>query len=108
MPSKRRLVTSEICFGAEKAFLLDVSYNKCALIKIAFDFTFYNKLRFRYVNCNVTSKAPCLEVFLYMKIIQRNNEITCYGKSTCYLHTVLPLLVRPLTIKLASFPERAH
>ena len=31
MPSKRRLVTSEICFGAEKAGLLDFSYDKCAL-----------------------------------------------------------------------------
>ena len=31
MPSKRRLVTSEICFGTEKAGLLDFSYNKCAL-----------------------------------------------------------------------------
>ena len=31
MPSKRGLVTSEICFGTEKAGLLDFSYNKCAL-----------------------------------------------------------------------------
>ena len=31
MPSKRRLVTSEICFGTEKAGLMDFSYNKCAL-----------------------------------------------------------------------------
>ena len=31
MPSKRRLVTSEICFVTEKAGLLDFSYNKCAL-----------------------------------------------------------------------------
>ena len=31
MPSKRRLVTSEICFGTEKAGLLDFSYDKCAL-----------------------------------------------------------------------------
>ena len=31
MPSKRRLVISEICFGTEKAGLLDLSYNKCAL-----------------------------------------------------------------------------
>ena len=31
MPSKRRLVTSEICFGTEKAGHLDFSYNKCAL-----------------------------------------------------------------------------
>ena len=31
MPSKRRLVISEICFGTEKAGLLDFSYNKCAL-----------------------------------------------------------------------------
>ena len=31
MPSKRRLVTSEICFGTEKAGLLDFLYNKCAL-----------------------------------------------------------------------------
>ena len=31
MPSKRRLVTSEICFETEKAGLLDFSYNKCAL-----------------------------------------------------------------------------
>ena len=32
MPSKRRLVTSEICFGTEKAGLLDFSYIKCALV----------------------------------------------------------------------------
>ena len=32
MPSKRRLVASEICFGTEKAGLLDFSYNKCALV----------------------------------------------------------------------------
>ena len=32
MPSKRRLVTSEICFGTEKAGLLDFTYNKCALV----------------------------------------------------------------------------
>ena len=31
MPRKRRLVKSEICFGTEKAGLLDFSYNKCAL-----------------------------------------------------------------------------
>ena len=31
MPRKRRLVTSELCFGTEKAGLLDFSYNKCAL-----------------------------------------------------------------------------
>ena len=31
MPSKRRLVISEICFGTEKAGLLDFSYKKCAL-----------------------------------------------------------------------------
>ena len=31
MPSKRQLVISEICFGTEKAGLLDFSYNKCAL-----------------------------------------------------------------------------
>ena len=31
MPIKRRLVASEICFGTEKAGLLDSSYNKCAL-----------------------------------------------------------------------------
>ena len=35
MPSKRRLVTSEICFGTEKAGLLDFSYNKCAQEKSA-------------------------------------------------------------------------
>ena len=35
MPSKRRLVTSEICFGTEKAGLLDFSYNKYALIDVA-------------------------------------------------------------------------
>ena len=34
MPSKRRLVTSEICFGTEKSGLLDFSYNKCALVCI--------------------------------------------------------------------------
>ena len=32
MPNKRRLVTSENFFGAEKASLLDFSYNKCALM----------------------------------------------------------------------------
>ena len=31
MPDKRRLVTSKVCFGSEKAGLLDHSYNKCAL-----------------------------------------------------------------------------
>ena len=31
MPNKRRLVTSKVCFGSEKAGLLDHSYNKCAL-----------------------------------------------------------------------------
>ena len=31
MPSKRPLVTSEICFGTEKAGHLDFSYNKCTL-----------------------------------------------------------------------------
>ena len=36
MPSKRRLVTSEICFGTEKAGLWDFSYNKCALAKKMF------------------------------------------------------------------------
>ena len=33
MPEKRRLVTSKVCFGSEKAGLLDHSYNKCALEK---------------------------------------------------------------------------
>ena len=32
MPVKRRLVTSKVCFGSEKAGLLDHSYNKCALV----------------------------------------------------------------------------
>ena len=31
MPNKRRLITSKICFGSEKAGLLDHFYNKCAL-----------------------------------------------------------------------------
>ena len=31
-PNKRRLVTSQVCFGSEKAGLLDHSYNKCAYI----------------------------------------------------------------------------
>ena len=31
MPDKRRLVTSKVCFGSEKAGLLENSYNKCAL-----------------------------------------------------------------------------
>ena len=31
MPSKRRLVTSELCFALEKAGLLDFSYNNYAL-----------------------------------------------------------------------------
>ena len=31
MPDKRRLVTSKVCFGSEKAGLLNYSYNKCAL-----------------------------------------------------------------------------
>ena len=34
MPDKRRLVTSKVCFGSEKAGLLDHSYNKCALTKL--------------------------------------------------------------------------
>ena len=34
MPSKRRLDTSEICFGTEKAGLLDFPYNKCALADV--------------------------------------------------------------------------
>ena len=33
MPDKRRLATSKVCFGSEKAGLLDHSYNKCALVK---------------------------------------------------------------------------
>ena len=37
MPSKRRLVTSEICFGSEKAGLLENSYNKCALTVVKND-----------------------------------------------------------------------
>ena len=31
MPDKRRLVTSKVCFGSEKASLLEKSYYKCAL-----------------------------------------------------------------------------
>ena len=31
MSDKRRLITSKVCFGSEKAGLLDHSYNKCAL-----------------------------------------------------------------------------
>ena len=31
MPEKRRLVRSKVCFGSEKAGLLENSYNKCAL-----------------------------------------------------------------------------
>ena len=31
MPEKKRLVTSKVCFGSEKAGLLYHSYNKCAL-----------------------------------------------------------------------------
>ena len=31
MPEKRRLITSKVCFGSEKAGLLENSYNKCAL-----------------------------------------------------------------------------
>ena len=30
MPDKRRLVTSKVCFGSEKAVPLDYSYNKFA------------------------------------------------------------------------------
>ena len=33
MPDKRRLVTSKVCFGSEKAGLLENSYDKCALDK---------------------------------------------------------------------------
>ena len=33
MPDKRRLITSKVCFGSEKAGLLDHSYNKCALVQ---------------------------------------------------------------------------
>ena len=32
MPDKRRLVTTKVCFGSEKAGLLENSYNKCALV----------------------------------------------------------------------------
>ena len=39
MPSKRGLVTSEICFGTEKVGLLDFSYNKCALRQCKNDLT---------------------------------------------------------------------
>ena len=31
MPDKRRLVTYKICFGSEKAGLLENSYHKCTL-----------------------------------------------------------------------------
>ena len=31
MPDKKRLVTSKVCFGSEKAGLLENSYDKCAL-----------------------------------------------------------------------------
>ena len=34
MPSKRQLVTSELCFALEKAGLLDFSYNNYALVKM--------------------------------------------------------------------------
>ena len=34
MPDKRRLVTSKVYFGSEKAGLLENSYDKCALITI--------------------------------------------------------------------------
>ena len=32
MPDKRRLLTSKVCFGSEKAGLLENSYNKCAWV----------------------------------------------------------------------------
>ena len=32
MPDKRRLITFKVCFGSEKADLLENSYNKCALV----------------------------------------------------------------------------
>ena len=32
MPDKRRLVTSKVCFGSEKASLLENSYTKYAFV----------------------------------------------------------------------------
>ena len=37
MPDKRRLATSKVCFGSEKAGLLENSYDKCALINLIVD-----------------------------------------------------------------------
>ena len=34
MPDKRRLVTSKVCFGSEKAGLLENSYDKWALVSL--------------------------------------------------------------------------
>ena len=34
MLDKRRLVTSKLCFGSEKAGLLENSYYKCALVPL--------------------------------------------------------------------------
>ena len=45
MPDKRRLVTSKVCFGSEKAGLLDHSYNKCALVRDEFNSYFRHQER---------------------------------------------------------------
>ena len=62
MPDKRRLVTSKVCFGSEKAGLLDHSYNKCALV-------INNEKRFR-----IAKNMHCIRHFQFNKAFEASES----------------------------------
>ena len=72
MPSKRRLVTSDICFVTENAGLLGFSYNKCALILMLYD-------EHKKICCRLFVKdIPILLLFLISKTLVFIRKIPNY------------------------------
>ena len=67
MPDKKRLVTSKVCFGSEKAGLLDHSYNKCAL-----------GMSYKTLRCFVSNKEHLrkIESFTHRNLFHNYKKVT--------------------------------
>ena len=79
MPSKRRLITSEICFGTEKAGHLDFSYNKCALDHVqSSEFALVTKKLFPWIhsclNCALVSLKNTLNASNNVRSLSKKQQ----------------------------------
>ena len=95
MPDKRRLVTSKVCFGSEKAGLLEISYNKCALkqrtstlIFVCFSRTvkyIQHYLHFYWFDVIHSFFHNTLSTLInWHKSSKQINSLQCFGNQTYY------------------------